>query len=136
MRLANLNFKPVVRVLLAAVIVLSSFAIAVAPASAETYTVKMGADNGMLAFQPKTLKVSPGDTVKWEINKLPPHNVVFDTSSAPDSGLAQKLSHDKLAYAPGDGYEETIPEDAKPGTYSYYCTPHRGAGMVGELIIE
>lgn len=108
----------------------------VSPAAADTQTIKMGADNGMLAFQPQTVEVSPGDTVKWVINKLPPHNVVFDSASAPDAALAQKLSSNKLAYAAGDGYEVAIPEDATPGTYSYYCTPHRGAGMIGKLVIK
>ncbi|NJR65870.1 MAG: plastocyanin, partial [Leptolyngbyaceae cyanobacterium CRU_2_3] len=23
-----------------------------------------------------------------------------------------------------------------PGTYSYYCAPHRGAGMVGKITVQ
>ncbi|NEP02820.1 MAG: plastocyanin [Symploca sp. SIO2E9] len=110
----------------------ASFALSASPAAAETYTVKMGADNGMLSFVPKVVKVKPGDTIKWANNKLPPHNVVFEGGSP----LAKDLSHDKLFFAPGENYEATIPADAKPGEYTYYCQPHRGAGMIGKLVVE
>ena len=102
------------------------------PASAETYTVKMGADNGMLVFEPSTLTIKSGDTVKWVNNKAFPHNIVFD-ASAPES--VQKHSHKQLAAAPGQEFVETF-DGVESGTYSYYCVPHRGAGMVGKIIVE
>lgn len=111
-------------------LVIASFALSASPAAAETYSVKMGADNGMLKFVPDTLSVSPGDTIKWVNNKLGPHNVVFEGS------LAKQLSHDKLLFAPGDSYESTVPGDAPSGTYSFYCQPHRGAGMTGKLTVK
>ncbi|MBW4468623.1 MAG: plastocyanin [Pegethrix bostrychoides GSE-TBD4-15B] len=110
----------------AAVLVVGSLFMAASPASAETYTVKMGADNGMLAFQPATVTVKPGDTVKWVNNKLPPHNIMFE-------GDAANKSHDQLMFSPGENYEVTFD---KEGTYSYYCSPHRGAGMAGKVIVE
>jgi plastocyanin len=110
---------------LAVVLVIGSLFMAVSPASAETYTVKMGADNGMLAFSPATVTIHPGDTVKWVNNKLPPHNIVFQ-------GDASK-SHDKLMYTPGEAYEITFD---KAGTYSYVCQPHQGAGMAGKVVVE
>ncbi len=111
---------------LAVVLVVGSFFLAVSPASAETYTVKMGADNGMLAFDPAKLTIKPGDTVKWVNNKLPPHNIMFE-------GDAAGKSHDQLMFSPGEAYEVTF-DDA--GTYSYYCSPHRGAGMAGKVVVE
>jgi plastocyanin len=107
------------------------------PASAASYTVKMGADNGLLAFEPAKLAVKPGDTVKWVINKVPPHNVVFDVSNIPGGNkeLATSLSHKKLEMSPGNSIEITIPADAEAGEYSYYCEPHRGAGMVGKIVV-
>ncbi len=122
--------------LVAALIVVSSFFMSASPASAETYTVKMGGDNGMLVFQPDKLTVKPGDTVKWVINKVPPHNIMFDASSfGGDKALAKSLSHPQLEMTPGSGYELTIPKDLAPGEYTYYCDPHRSAGMVGKLIV-
>lgn len=119
-------------------IVVSSFLLVVSPAAADTYTVKMGADNGMLMFDPATVTVKSGDTVKWVNNKLPPHNIIFDDKQVPtgDKALATKLSHDQLMFAPGDSYEVTISGDMPAGQYSYYCAPHRGAGMAGKIIVE
>ena len=109
----------------AVVLVVSSFLVAVSPAAAETVTVKMGADNGMLAFQPKQVTISAGDTIKWVNNKLPPHNVVFDKAS--------KYDHKGLVFSPGESFESTFDE---PGEYTYWCEPHRGAGMIGKIIVE
>ncbi len=101
----------------------------IAPAQAATVQVKMGADNGMLAFEPSKVTIKAGDTVQWVNNKLSPHNVVFD-SSAKD---ADKFTHKGLAFAPGETFEATFSE---AGTYDYYCEPHRGAGMKGSIIVE
>ncbi|HEY9816593.1 MAG TPA: plastocyanin [Candidatus Obscuribacterales bacterium] len=107
-------------------LVATTFLMMAAPASAETFTVKMGADNGMLAFEPANLTVKAGDTVKWVNNKLPPHNVMFEGDGA-------KYSHDQLMFSPGEEYAVTFDE---AGQFSYYCAPHRGAGMVGKITVE
>jgi plastocyanin len=96
---------------------------------AATVEVKMGADNGMLAFDPAKVSIKAGDTVKWVNNKLAPHNVVFDSSAK----NADKYTHKDLSFAPGDSFEVTFDE---PGTYNYYCEPHRGAGMTGTIVVE
>ncbi len=106
-------------------LVVSSFFVAVNPAAAETVEVKMGADSGMLAFQPKEITISAGDTVKWVNNKLAPHNVVFDK--------AGEFNHKGLVFAPGESFSSTFNE---PGEYTYWCEPHRGAGMVGKIIVK
>ncbi|NJK47087.1 plastocyanin [Candidatus Gracilibacteria bacterium] len=113
-------------------LVIASFVLSVAPAAAETYTVKMGADSGMLQFDPPTVTIKAGDTVKWVNNKLAPHNVMFDGSKM-DSAVATKISHKNLVFSPGESFETTFSE---PGEYSYYCEPHRGAGMVGKVIVQ
>jgi plastocyanin len=113
-------------------LVFASFVISVAPAAAETYTVKMGSDSGVLKFEPDTLTIKPGDTVKWVNNKLAPHNVVFDSSKM-DEAVATKMSHKNLVFSPGESFESTFNES---GEYTYYCEPHRGAGMVGKIIVK
>ena len=119
-------------------LVVSTFLLVVSPASAATHTIKMGADNGMLKFEPSTLTVQSGDTVKWVNNKLPPHNVVFDDKAIPTNSkdLATKLSHQQLMFAPGESFEVTFSDDLPAGDYSYYCAPHRGAGMAGKITVE
>lgn len=109
----------------AVLLVVASFLITVDPALAATYEVKMGTDTGLLQFDPSTITIKAGDTVKWVNNKLYPHNVAFEDSSIE--------SHKQLVFSPGDSYETTFDT---PGTYTYYCEPHRGAGMVATVIVE
>jgi plastocyanin len=116
----------------------TSLAIVMPGALAETYTVKMGSDNGSLVFQPASLTVKRGDVVQWVNNKLPPHNVMFDDKKMPAeaSPMASALSHPQLFIKPGETYELAIADNLTPGEYSYYCAPHRGAGMAAKIIVE
>lgn len=97
----------------------------VSSAQAATVEVKLGTDAGMLAFEPSNISISAGDSIKFVNNKLAPHNAVFDGH--------EELSHADLAFAPGESWEETF---ASPGTYDFYCEPHRGAGMVGTVVVN
>ncbi|MBO1071846.1 MAG: plastocyanin [Dolichospermum sp. DEX189] len=123
---------------LTVIVIFGSFAVFTPTASAETYTVKLGSDKGLLAFEPKKLTVKAGDTIVWKNNKVPPHNVVFDPKKNPakSAELAKSLSHKKLLMSPGQTETTVIPVDAAPGTYTFYCEPHRGAGMVGQVTVE
>ena len=112
----------------------TAFAIPINSAAAETYTIKMGADNGMLKFVPDNLTISPGDTVNFVMNKLAPHNVVFN--KAPEGADPKAFSSSKLLFSPGQTYTIAFPPDAPSGTYSYYCQPHRGAGMVASITVK
>ncbi len=94
-------------------------------AQAATAEVKLGTDDGMLAFSPSTVTISAGDSVKFVNNKLAPHNAVFDGH--------EELSHSDLAFAPGESWTKTF---ASAGTYEFYCEPHRGAGMVGKVVVN
>jgi plastocyanin len=114
-------------VLCSLVLAIAVFAVGVSPAAADTVTVKMGADSGMLAFEPSTVTIKAGDTVKWVNNKLAPHNVVFESKEMADK------SHNELLFSPGESFEVKFDQS---GEYSYYCSPHRGAGMVGKIIVQ
>jgi len=120
------------------VLVASTFVLFTSGASAETYTVKLGTDKGGLAFQPNKIIIKPGDTVEWLNNKVLPHNVVFDPAKNPDksAALAKSLSHKKLALTPGQKFQTIFPADAPAGDYTFYCEPHRGAGMVGKITVQ
>jgi plastocyanin len=101
--------------------------------AAETKMVKMGSDNGQLVFVPDELKICKGDTVTWVINKGGPHNVVFDEEAIPSGVSAESISMDEQL---GDEGEKFSRKFDVAGKYSYYCEPHRGAGMNADLIVE
>ncbi|MFS8886249.1 plastocyanin [Synechococcus sp. H70.2] len=122
-------------ILLALAVGVAAVAFLSNPAAAETYTVKMGSDKAQLVYDPPTLTIKQGDTVRWVNNKVYPHNVVFDKVPGGDAALAAKLSHKALLTAPNQ-VVETAFVDVPPGEYTYYCTPHRGAGMVGKIIVK
>jgi plastocyanin len=124
-------------VFLSALLVVGALTLVSAPALATNYDVKMGSDSGLLVFEPSTVTVKPGDTVTWVNNKMAPHNVVFDDAGSPgDKALADSISHSQLTFAPGENYSTTFTSDMPAGTYTYYCAPHRGAGMVAKVILE
>jgi len=119
---------------MAGLLMVATVILQTSPAAAETYTIKMGSDSGALMFYPPTVTIKAGDTVKWVNNKVYPHNIVFDTVPGQDAALAAKLSHKQLLTAPKQEVETAF-TDLPTGEYSYFCTPHRGAGMAGKIIV-
>lgn len=100
--------------------------------AAETKEVKMGADNGGLNFVPSKVTICKGDSVTWINNKSGPHNVVFDEEAVPAGVDTEKISmEDQL----GEEGETFTMKFETAGEYSYYCFPHRGAGMIASLIV-
>ncbi|MBD2485147.1 plastocyanin [Planktothrix sp. FACHB-1365] len=131
-RIVSLS-KRVALVLSVALLMISTFVFGADQASANSYEVTMGA--GGLAFSPKKVTVKPGDTVTFKVGMLPPHNVVFDADKSADKDIANSLSHKKLESASGKTFDITIPANAPAGVYPFFCSPHRGAGMIGELVV-
>ena len=86
--------------------------------------VQMGY-NGGLVFEPAEVTISAGESVHFINNMLPPHNVVVEDHP--------ELSHDTLAMLPGEEFEVAFPE---AGDYTYWCAPHKGAGMIGTVHVN
>ena len=86
--------------------------------------VQMGS-NGNLVFDPAEVTISAGESVHFVNNMLPPHNVIVE--GRPD------LGHEYLAMLPGAEFEGVF-SDA--GDYTYWCAPHKGAGMIGTVHVE
>ncbi len=131
MTLVNKILKRVALIIPALLLILGPIFVSAVPAAAADTTVKMGADNGMLAFVPNKVEISAGDSVTWVNNKLAPHNVVFE--KAPAGADAASFNHKQLAFSPGESFSATFDT---PGEYTYYCEPHRGAGMVGSIVVK
>ncbi len=111
--------------LVAAVVLFAGALFAVAPnALAESHSVEM---SSMLKFAPETVTAKAGDTIVWSNPAGLPHNVVFEDASKFDAAKVKQLGQ-----LLGKGEAEfTLPSDLPAGTYTYYCAPHRGAGMAG-----
>jgi plastocyanin len=118
----------------AMLLLVGSFFLTAAPASAASYDVVMGGAKG-LVFEPATLAISAGDTVNFNVGQLPPHNVQFEKVPGGDKALAASLSHKGLE-GTGGTFSIAFPADAPAGDYTYFCMPHRGAGMVGKITVQ
>lgn len=70
-------------------------------------------------FEPKTINVAPGTTVRWENKGEHGHTVTSDSRQF-DSELAV-----------GQAYSRTFD---RPGTYYYYCRFHKG--MQGTIVVD
>ncbi|MBR9990702.1 MAG: carboxypeptidase regulatory-like domain-containing protein [Gemmatimonadetes bacterium] len=76
------------------------------------------------SFQPSAVTVAVGTTVRWIYRSGGPHTVTPDghtTWSEADLNTE------------GQTFEHTF---AATGTYAYYCSPHRGAGMTGVITVQ
>ncbi|CAN6209061.1 unnamed protein product [Urochloa humidicola] len=95
--------------------------------------VLLGANGGVLVFEPSEFSVKAGDTITFKNNAGFPHNVVFDEDEVPSGVDAAKISQEEYLNAPGETYSVTL---TVPGTYGFYCEPHQGAGMVGKVTVN
>ena len=95
-------------------------------ASAADQTVemlnKLGKEN--MVFSKKIVKVEAGETVYWKATK-PGHNVEFIKGGVPES-----VGKFRSALSKDTEYKFEI-----PGIYAYWCTPHKGMGMIGFVIV-
>jgi len=102
---------------------------------------------GAYVFEPATLTIKVGDTVRWVNESGPPHNVQFLGGEIPAGSsdfLAQAYADDAQKIGPmsgrlmtqvGDTYEISF-AGAPTGTYGYTCTPHQALGMNGTVTVE
>ncbi|KAJ6808048.1 plastocyanin, chloroplastic [Iris pallida] len=97
--------------------------------------VLLGGSDGSLAFVPGSFSVAAGETITFKNNAGFPHNVVFDEDEIPAGVDAAAISMKEEDYlnGPGETYSVTLKEK---GTYSFYCAPHQGAGMVGKVTVN
>ena len=89
-----------------------------------------------LTFEPKKVTIYVGDTVEWENKSFLVHTVTADPSLATIEGSAALPPGAKPFNSgdipPGGKFSHTF---TKPGKYRYFCIPHEGAKMIGEIIV-
>jgi plastocyanin len=92
-------------------------------AFAETHLVEMSG----LSFVPANITITAGDTVLWRNISAFTHTTTSGPPGVPDglwdSGFM--VQNDEFPKAFGTA-----------GTFPYYCIPHAGIGMIGEITVE
>ena len=83
---------------------------------------KLGKEH--MIFSKKIVKIDIGDTVFWKATKSG-HNVEFIKGGVPEGvdKFKSKLNKDTE-------YKFEV-----PGIYAYWCTPHKGMGMIGFVVV-
>jgi|AntRauTorcE11898_2_1112593.scaffolds.fasta_scaffold12452_3 plastocyanin len=87
--------------------------------------------NGDFRFAPSSVTVPVGDTVEWTWSSGG-HNILVD-SKPEESDWTGTESLEGSVYDAGYSHSHTFDT---PGTYAYYCSPHRASGMTGEVVVE
>ena len=121
-----------------------------APAAAATTTgpvveVKMtGNVSTHAAFEPSSITIPVGATVRFTSVSGGPHNITFWSDSIPAGGAAalqagMKNTVDNLSgpflTTPGETYDVSF-ANAPKGNYKGYCTPHLSLGMKIAIKVE
>lgn len=97
------------------------------------------------AFEPATLSIAAGTTVRFTNVSGGPHNIVFWDDSIP-RGAAEALNGaitgrqgnlaSPYAVQPNQTYEITFPATLPAGAYKGYCAPHLAMGMKLAITIQ
>jgi len=86
--------------------------------------VEVGAGQGF-AFDPAAVRIDSGTDINWSwTGQGGGHNVVAEDGEF-DSGSTVSQE--------GNNFQHTFEES---GVYLYFCTPHKGSGMKGAIIVE
>jgi len=126
-----------------ALALVASLAVGVVPAGAQTATssaphtviVKLIERGGSVpyAFEPASIDVARGDTVRFVQAANAPHNVRF-TKQAPGAKLGSASTSPYLV-AKGQTYVLVIDGRFTDGNYTYVCDPHEMIGMHGSMTV-
>jgi pseudoazurin len=100
-------------------------ALFVTPALAADVTIEMlnkDADGNKMVYSQEIVQINSGDTVTW-VPSSKGHNVEIIASP---NGMKYKSKNNKEAKITFD----------QPGIYYYWCTPHKGMGMIGLVVVD
>ena len=121
-------------------------ATAAAASAQASHVVRMIADpaNHVYRFEPAEVVASPGDVLVFQAVSGAPHSIVFEAQGlspgvrgAFNTAMPARSGDlsSSLITASGREYRMTVPQ-IPPGSYPYYCLPHRAYDMRGSLRIK
>lgn len=89
--------------------------------------LELGVEGNQLEFDTTELATKAGSvTLTLNNTSTIQHNIAIENADG------EELAAGELV---GKGGTSTITVDLEPGTYTYYCSPHRSAGMIGTLTV-
>ena len=94
------------------------------PAIASDVTVEMlnrDADGNRMVYSQEIIEIAAGSTVKW-VPTDKGHNVEIIASP------------NDIKFKSKNGKEASVTFET-PGIYYYWCTPHKGMGMIGLVVV-
>ena len=95
-----------------------------AMAADETIEMLNKSGNEIMVYSKKIVRVDVGDIVFWKATDKG-HNVEFIKGGVPEG-----IDKFKSKFNVDTEYKFTV-----PGIYAYWCTPHKGMGMIGFVIV-
>jgi len=100
------------------------------------------------AYVPETFEATVGEPVVWVNNGSRGHTVTAYEDALAEGAAYWASGRFESEAAAREGFWEAGGEGTvrsgetwsytfeTPGTYTYFCVPHEGAGMVGRVVVE
>ena len=101
-----------------------AFSTTVSAYADETVEMLNKLNKEFMVYSKKIVKIKTGETVFWKSTNAG-HNVEFIKGGFPDGVEKFKSKMNK----------DTQFKFEIPGIYAYWCTPHKGMGMIGFVIV-
>lgn len=87
----------------------------------------------LTAFEPDKLTVKAGTTVTWTVSDTVAHTVTTGTFELGGDGLRTSEDPDGQLDTPIAAGKDVSHKFTEPGTYTYYCSIHKGMNGVVEV---
>ena len=114
--------------------------------SQERHVIKMEADDAKheYRFTPAKVTARPGDVLIFRAVSGAPHSVVFEggglevkSRAALNEAMPRRSADLSSPLLTGNGAEyRVVVPDLAPGSYAFFCLPHRAYDMRGELEVK
>lgn len=111
---------------------------------ARLHEIRMIGDASGYRFEPARLSIARGDSVVFRVVSGQPHTVAFDTTAitagvahALDARMSNRIGRlsGPLLLMAGDRYTISF-DDLPSGRYPFFCLPHLGLRMTGEIVVQ
>lgn len=98
-----------------------------ASAPSDGASLELGVNGNDLEFDTTELTAAAGSvTIRLANASTIQHNIAIEDSEGTELAAGELV---------GDGETSEITVDLEPGTYTYFCSPHKSSGMTGTLTV-